>query len=68
MLFSCLSSGREIYFRVDSLRKNAIVLNPNVAALSRGCKPRIVLFKVDRLQIILVAKKYISTFRNCSSV
>ena len=26
------------------------------------------LFKVDRLQIILVAKKYISTCRNCSSV
>ena len=25
-------------------------------------------FKVDRLQIILVAKKYISTRRNCSSV
>ena len=25
-------------------------------------------FKVDRLQIILVAKKYISTCRNCSSV
>ena len=24
-------------------------------------------FKVDRLQIILVAKKYISTRRNCSS-
>ena len=26
------------------------------------------LFKVDRLQIILVAKKYMSTCRNCSSV
>ena len=25
-------------------------------------------FKVDRLQITLVAKKYISTCRNCSSV
>ena len=25
-------------------------------------------FKVDRLQIILVAKKYISTCRNCSSL
>ena len=25
-------------------------------------------FKVDRLQIIVVAKKYISTCRNCSSV
>ena len=25
-------------------------------------------FKVDRLQIILIAKKYISTCRNCSSV
>ena len=25
-------------------------------------------FKVDRLQIMLVAKKYISTCRNCSSV
>ena len=29
---------------------------------------RIFKFKVDRLQIILVAKKYISTCRNCSSV
>ena len=29
---------------------------------------RKVQFKVDRLQIILVAKKYISTCRNCSSV
>ena len=28
----------------------------------------IIKFKVDRLQIILVAKKYISTCRNCSSV
>ena len=29
---------------------------------------QLVIFKVDRLQIILVAKKYISTCRNCSSV
>ena len=34
--------------------------NPNPAIID--------LFKVDRLQIIVVAKKYISTCRNCSSV
>ena len=33
-----------------------------------SCRRREIVFKVDRLQIILVAKKYTSTCRNCSSV
>ena len=33
--------GTKRYFPVNSSRKNSIVLTPNMAALSRGCKPRI---------------------------
>ena len=33
--------GTKLYFHVNSSRKNSIVLTPNMAALSRGCKPRI---------------------------
>ena len=33
--------GTELYFHVNSLRKNSFVSTPNIAALSRGCKPRI---------------------------
>ena len=33
--------GTKLYFHGNSLRKNAVVLTPNMAALSRGCKPRI---------------------------
>ena len=33
--------GAKLYFHVNSSRKNYIVLTPNVAALSHGCKPRI---------------------------
>ena len=33
--------GTELYFHVNSLRKNSMVLTPNIAALSSGCKPRI---------------------------
>ena len=32
---------KQLYFHVNSSRKNYIVLTPNMAALSRGCKPRI---------------------------
>ena len=31
----------ELYFQLNSSRKNSFVLTPNMAALSRGCKPRI---------------------------
>ena len=31
-----------LYFHINSSRKNSIVLPFNMAALSRGCKPRIV--------------------------
>ena len=33
--------GTKLYFPVNSLRKNSIILTPNMAALSGGCKPRI---------------------------
>ena len=33
--------GTKLYFHGNSLRKNSIVLTLNMAALSRGCKPRI---------------------------
>ena len=33
--------GTELYFHVNSLRKNSLVTTPNISALLRGCKPRI---------------------------
>ena len=33
--------GTKLYFHANSSRKYSFVLTPNVAALSRGCKPRI---------------------------
>ena len=33
--------GIELYFHVNSLRKNSLVTTTNIAALLRGCKPRI---------------------------
>ena len=33
--------GTKLYFHVNSSRRNSIVLIPNIAALSRGYKPRI---------------------------
>ena len=38
---SLLWLGTKLYFHVNTSRKNSIVLDPNMAALSRGCKPRI---------------------------
>ena len=32
--------GTKLYFHVNSSRKNSVVLTPNMAVLSRGCKPR----------------------------
>ena len=37
-----LSSGNWIYFHVNSLRKNSVLLTPNMGALSHGCIPRII--------------------------
>ena len=37
----CWWSVTTEYFHVNSSRKNSILLTPNMAALSRGCKPRI---------------------------
>ena len=34
--------GTKLYFHVNSSRKYSFVLTPNMAALSHGCKPRIV--------------------------
>ena len=34
--------GTKLHFHVNYSRKSSIVLTPNMAALSRGCKPRIV--------------------------
>ena len=33
--------GTKLYFHVNTSRKYSFVLTPNMAALSRGCKPRI---------------------------
>ena len=33
--------GTKLFFHENSSRKNSIVLTPNMATLSRGCKPRI---------------------------
>ena len=38
IIFSPL--GTKLYFHVNSSRKNSVVLTPNIAALSRGSKPR----------------------------
>ena len=35
-------------FHVNSSRKNSIVLTPNMAAWSRGCKPRILQFMSEK--------------------
>ena len=33
--------GTKLYFHVNSSRKYSFILTPNMATLSRGCKPRI---------------------------
>ena len=43
--------GTKLYFHVNSLRKNSIVLTPNMAAMSRGCKPRIKILRRHLYQI-----------------
>ena len=39
--------GTKLYFHVNSLRKNYIVLTFNKAAFSRGCKPRITSYLIN---------------------
>ena len=52
--------GTKLYFHVNSSRKNAIVLTPSMAALSRGCKPRIeILFST---QLLFKFKKILQEF------
>ena len=41
MLVVKYKRNSKLYFQVNSSRKNSFVLTPNMAALSRGCKPRI---------------------------
>ena len=57
---------------LHSLRKLELTLHDFMPQLPQTTLVEIHLsieqFKVDRLQIIVVAKKYISTCRNCSSV
>ena len=40
--------GTKLYFHVNFSRKYSFVLSPNMAALSRGCKPRIVVDRSSR--------------------
>ena len=42
--------GTKLYFHVNSSRKYSFVLTPNMAALSRGCKPRTAARKLNRGQ------------------
>lgn len=39
--------GTKLYFHVNSSWKNYIVMTPNMAALSRGCKPRAKINKIN---------------------
>ena len=40
--------GTKLYFHVNSSRKYSFVLTPNMAALLRGCKPRIHVIDIDQ--------------------
>ena len=54
MRFSPL--GTKLYFHANSTKKDCFLLTTNMAALSRGCKPRI---KLSILSILAL-----ETFRN----
>lgn len=43
--------GTKLHFHVNSARKNSILFTPNMAAQSRGCKPRIDTFSISRATI-----------------
>ena len=45
-----LPLGTKLYFHVNSSRQISIVLTPNIAALLRGCKPRIEQLRANRVQ------------------
>ena len=48
--------GSKLYFHVNSSRKYSFVLTRNMAALSRGCKPRIPQATLDGLDISTVPR------------
>ena len=48
--------GSKLYFHVNSSSKYSFALTPNMAALSRGCKPRIPQATLDGLDISTVPR------------
>ena len=44
--------GTKLYFHVNSARKYSFVLTPNMAALLRGCKPRILYHRLRQRRFI----------------
>ena len=50
--------GTELYFHVNSSRRNSIVLTPKMAALLRGCKPRIHKVVVDNQNCWIVKCRF----------
>ena len=53
--------GTKLYFHVNSSRKYSFVLTPNMAALSCGCKPRIVLKNEKLIELKLRWVVYLSS-------
>ena len=49
--------GTKLYFHINSSSNISIVLTPNMAALSRGCKPRIGSLQA-RLQVFLLKVRW----------
>ena len=58
--------GTKLYFHVNSLRKNYIVLTFNKAAFSRGCKPRITSYLILLVQFDLLPRHHRHTPGICS--
>ena len=56
--------GTKLYFHVNSWRKYSFVLTPNMAALSRGCKPRIkeIIFLCSKITILITLLRQTSPF------
>ena len=50
--------GTELYFHVNSSRRNSIVLTLKMAALLRGCKPRIHKVVVDNQNCWIVKFRF----------
>ena len=53
--------GTELYFHVNSSRRNSIVLTPKMGALLRGCKPRIHKVVVDNQNSWIVKCRFCFT-------